>query len=466
MTNYKNTDKIIQEKYNSMDPVIDIDTMWEELVPIIEKKKNRGILFWFFLMASCIVIFGLAAFQLLNNDIDKPIVNADNTIFATDHVLETSRVGLDKSELLNASLENNKDSSLRSNIDNNISVENPLVNTLLNSKNEFKTHNNQTTNSSYFSDKHSTEIVADISANLIDEDKWSSGAVIDQISDGNVALSKRESIVALDIPSLDISTTYDRNALVKTNTSDWTTTSYIQPLLRNQWRIAINGGYYIHSRSFDDLSDDPSSNYISRSMEEEAKDGYDLGVKLEYFISDHFVLMGGLRFSQSFVQRNADYYYTETITLEDHVVAIINTEQGPIEVKENIVYDGVFNHLADNYITATRLGLVTGMQYRIGVDRWTTHVDLGIEVPFWSSHSGIITNNNRPYNLSDETETIHTTALQLFGGIGIEYSLSTSAAIQATIGGYMPLNNEQVESYAIDKRSTLIGLNLGIHFRL
>lgn len=467
MTNYNNTDKIIREKYESIDPVFDAESMWADLSPLIEKKRRRGFIFWI-LSGAMILVLGLLTFNLFNRSVNSSsITEVVNEIKLDSKGLELSS---NNSSISIVAIEVNSSSN-----DEGI-IETAEVDVIDRSNKEVEASDSVgkvfaemsalfTDGSNFYLDsKQVDQPITSIDFARSNNEIVSSSnsfSSADEVFNESRDLITFSTIDIINIPSLE----YTTNRVVNVN-SEWIESPYTQPLLKKQWRVGVNGGYYIHSRSFDNTSDDPSDNYSSRSMEEKAKDGYDLGVKVEYFLSNNFVIIGGVRFSQSFVQRKADYAYTETITLEDHVVTIINTEEGTIEVKEDITYDGVFNHKADNYVTATRFGLITGIQYRIGSDRWTTHIDLGVELPVWNSYSGIITNNRRPYNLSNDTEAINTSSIQIFGGIGMEYALSESTALQATIGGYMPLNNEHVESYAIQKKSTLLGLNLGVLFRL
>ena len=464
MTNYNNTDKIIREKYETLDPVFDADSMWADLSPLVEKKRRRGFFFWTF-SGALIIALSLVCFSLfVKEEIATSVteLNIKNT-----ESVKSSMLTLDNNS---SNARNNEDvSSISNNDDTNESV---VMDAYIKSDEEIVASSKVV-----MRPLKSTKVSGESSSSFSFNQKVKSSIAIDDflsikksnsfIASNNLVEESRDLITFSDLALFNISSLELSTRGVPIAQDEMIESVSTQPLQSKKWRLGVNGGYYIHSRSFEDVGDDVSNNYSSRLSEEKAKDGYDVGVKLEYFLSDHVVIFGGVRFSQSFVERKADYSYTETITLEDHVVEIIITEQGPVEVKENITYDGVFNHNADNYITATRLGLISGIQYRIGADRWTTHVDLGVELPVWSSHSGIITNNRRPYNLSDDTEFINTSSsIQIFGGVGIEYSLSTSTALQATIGGYMPLKNEHVESYAIEKKSTLLGVNLGIHFRL
>lgn len=465
MTNYNNTDKIIREKFESLDPVFDAESMWGELAPMVERKKRRGFFFWL-LSGIVIGVFSLAGLSYLNSE------------------------SLDSSITENAMAEYNSQSSLSPTVNNISSEDEVLTNVNSGSSTQFSQPQKQLSFASVEKDVKEVNVnskslfdnannSSELVANVISAEEGSDKSMIgkDNIIDNTF---KKEDILHSEIlnvvdrnlgqleklPAISLSTLKFRNNIEGIDGPEFANDIYTQPLPKKEWRIAINGGYYIHSRSFENNGTDDSDNYSYRSVEEEAKDGYDLGIKLEYFLSEHFVLVGGVRFSQSFVQRSTEYTYTETITLEDHVVAIINTEDGPKEIIDNITYDGIFIHKADNYITATRLGLITGLQYRLRADRWTTHLDFGFEIPVWDSHSGVITNNRRPYDLSDDDQLINSSSLQVYGGIGVEYSLTSKTALQATIGGFVPLNNEHVESYEIEKKSSLLGLNLGVHFRL
>ena len=469
MTNYKNTDKIIKSKYDSVESAFDAELIWSELAPQIERKRRRGFFFWAF-SGVAIIALSLVSFNLFNQDSITQVVEGDSRVDKSISEI-SDRSPITKSSIVlqgvNSAQLSMGDKHVDSQNTNVKEGQSEVVksSSTISSKTVFKSK--FFTNEENFSLDKKSIYKSTIRDRFIEESNSLKNESRGDVTSFDAINYNRNLISILEIPTYIVSSLdYEMKKVVHVN-SEMVERPSKQPLLKNQWRIGINGGYYIHSRTFDNAGDDISSNnYSSRSQEEKAKDGYDLGVKLEYFLSDHFVIIGGLRFSQSFVQRKADYAYTETITLVNHVVEIINTEQGPIEVKENITYDGVFIHKADNYITATRLGLITGIQYRVGIDRWTTHVDLGIELPVWSSHSGIITNNQRPYNLSDKTEVINASSLQVFGGIGMEYTLSSTTALQATIGGYMPLKNEHVESYTIEKKSALLGLNIGVHFRL
>ena len=463
MTKYNNTDKIIREKFESMDPAFDAESMWGELAPVVEKKRRRGFLFW---VMSGVIFVSLIMmnFDFFNSHKANALAN-NITVEEQDKETDISPDDNNKYSLM---IEENTLSEIQKQKQNKIQ-NNPnemASDVILDSNNEAS----QVVHADVKALNKTTDFVATNFVSLDAFDGNASESQLDtektpKIEFGTIEKDRDELNLLIDIPVISSTIQYTR-AIEIIEEDEFGDIAYTQPLNANEWRIALNAGYYIHSRSFKNNGMDESDNFSSRSKEEKAKDGYDLGIKLEYFLSDHFVLLGGLRFSQSFVKRSAEYSYTETITLEDHVVAIINTEQGPIEVKENITYDGIFTHDADNYITATRLGLITGLQYRLRSARWISHFDLGLEIPFWNSHSGVITNNRRPYNLSDETELINTSSIQIFGGIGMEYTLSPSIALQATIGGYMPINNEHVESYIIEKKSSLLGLNLGVHFRL
>ena len=465
MTNYNNTDKIIREKFESMDPVFDAESMWDELAPMVERKKRRGFFFWT-LSGIMIGILSLVSFNYLKSEsIDFPI----NKLAIEENYNESTIV-----------FSQNIDASVNDNLSNNNSVVNNQfthsdnqegnvdlienmeeVDVTVNRFFDDVNYSNSLVNNKFNSDEHisnSIRINDNISENYFVQE--------DVLNTGIQALVNTRMVLLDRLPVVNLSSLKSNGNVEIVDGPKMPNDYYTRPLLKKEWRIAVNGGYYIHSRSFESNGTDVSDNYAYRSTEEEAKDGYDLGVKLEYFLSEHFVLFGGVRFSQSFVQRTAEYTYTETISLDDHVVAIINTEDGPIEIREDITYDGIFMHNADNYITATRLGLITGLQYRLRADRWTTHLDFGFEIPVWNSHSGVITNSRRPYNLSDDTELINTSSLQILGGIGVEYSLTPKTALQATLGGFMPLNNEHVESYGIEKKSSLLGLNFGVHFRL
>lgn len=463
MTNYNNTDKIIREKFESVDPVFDAESMWGELAPKVEKKRRRGFFLWMLsgVMVAIVSMVGFTFFSPQKVNVIDSVISMEEKAKDGDliSVVNANASLVDEDSKLNPLAEVKNDAA-RNNLTEidlgDVDNTNDNIHLVTNSNSSVSNRivNSTSTKPTMANDKRdftlSTRIEALQSSKIIP-------AVDDRIRNEMNLLSA--------LPVVVSSLQYTRR-IEDVETYELGQGVYTQPLDKNVWRLAINGGYYIHSRSFKNSGADVSDNFSNRSMEEEAKDGYDLGIRLEYFLSDHFVLLGGVRFSQSFVQRSTEYAYTETITLKDHIVAIINTEQGPVEIKEDITYDGVFMHNADNYITATQLGLITGLQYRLRSDRWISHFDLGLEIPFWNSYSGVITNNRRPYNLSDETELINTSSIQIFGGIGVEYTLSPSTALQATIGGYMPLNNEHVEAYTIEKKSSLLGLNLGVHFRL
>lgn len=456
MTNYNNTDKIIREKFESIDPSFDAESMWAELAPVVEKKKRRGFFFWSLLgLALIATVFGFVNFYSID-----------------EHLVMTS---IDKKEdaIVKYNTESESESKTQMSDDKSKVIENNLK---LNTENVVSDISAESLPSMANSEPYVARAKSG-NANMIDQTNTAqlfSKLVVDSQEENEVFSNQNfnskniaiESTIFINkLPIRDFSLKYNSapELLFDFELDDNLST---RPLSNNKWRIALNGGYYIHSRSFKNSGQDISENFSSRSKEEDAKDGYDLGVRLEYFLNDHFALLGGVRFSQAFIQRSASYSYTETIVLKDHVVAIINTEQGPQEVKEDVTYDGVFMHDAENYITDSRLGLFAGLQYRLRLEKWTTHLNLGLEIPFWSSHSGVITNNQRPYNLSDDTESINTTSIQMFSGIGLEYSLTPTTALQATIGGFMPLKNEHVASYNIEKKSSLLGLNLGVHFRL
>ena len=449
MTNYNNTDKIIKSKYESFDPVFDAESMWEDLAPQIENKRRKGFFVWIF---SGFILLSALGFSLLSQTENH--ITENDTVVSSDDLKNSDGLVQINSVLDGNDGDNNED--------------------------EVKDFEE------YIVGDDAFVVKSKIRNNVNDLSKKPKGLTDQRDGDGtdNMAVNTFESNSVIGsrsisklLPLINPMIQFDRLALKDSylffereidNTAEYISMSgfYVQPLSHNKWRFGVNAGYYIHSRSFDNVGNDLSSNYSNRVAEEKAKDGYDLGLRLEYFISDHLAVIGGARFSQSFVQRSADYSYTETITLTDHVVKIINTDQGSMEITEDITYDGIFLHRAENYITATRLGLVAGLQYRLGVDRWTTHIDLGIELPIWDSHSGVITHEGRPYNIKDEGVVINTTSLQFFSGLGIEYTLSSSTALQATIGGYMPLKNEHVSTYDIEKKSTLLGLNIGMLFKL
>ena len=82
------------------------------------------------------------------------------------------------------------------------------------------------------------------------------------------------------------------------------------------------------------------------------------------------------------------------------------------------------------------------------------------------SLSGVITNEGRPYNLSNGGLDINKAQPLLFGGVGVEYSLMEGVGLQIMIAGYLPTGNEYKESYNIVKKSTQLGVNLGLHFQL
>ena len=65
MTNYNNTDKIIREKYEAIDPVFDAESMWADLSPLVEKKRRRGFIFWI-ISGAMILVMGLLTFSFFN----------------------------------------------------------------------------------------------------------------------------------------------------------------------------------------------------------------------------------------------------------------------------------------------------------------------------------------------------------------------------------------------------------------
>ena len=462
MTDYNNTDKIIKAKYESIDPVFDAESMWADLAPKVERKRRKGFFFWIFASVILLLVtalgFGLFYSNVNNNYSVETIGQNVTAVADSNDLLEadpSQNIAFESNEISYNEFESKTEletqSIEQSEINDKQKVDNVTVDassTMFSFRSESVTEDSQL----------ETVLESNESATLVNSiDEYS---VLGQFK-------TRETWAAISLlPMHNSLIIYKPMELVEANENGMVDNIEIVPLSINRWRLAANAGYYMHSRSFDNVGAELSDNFKSRSTEEKAKDGYDLGVKLEYFITDHLVVIGGARFSQSFVQRSADYAYTEEVVLKDHIVTIVNTDQGPVEYKEDIIYDGVFVHRADNYITDTRLGLITGLQYRVGVDRWVSHVDIGLELPLWSSQHGVITNDHRPYNLSEDTETIAASSLQIFGGIGVEYSVSANTALQATIGGYMPLQNEHHKSYDIEKKSTLLGLNIGVHFRL
>lgn len=467
MTKYNNTDKIIKSKYESIDPTFDMESMWTDIAPQIQPKRSRrGLFFWMFLStfivgASALGYWLISTDVVTNSEVLAEAIIENNipenedqstSLSSIDIAKEKGPVVAEKTNTVNQQIEQQEDivnvtenSAIDKNISKNASNENRSM--LNESETKLLSENIRQMEGS----KLRSKVNFDLSA--IKKSTESEGAIRDNYNFESVSslapLGVISTTAALEFSPLEMEENFD-----------------VQPQSDSKWRVGLNTGYYIHSRSFDAVGNEPSADFISRSSEEKARDGYDLGLRLEYFISDHFVLLGGVRYSKSYVERNADYEYTRSITLTDHVIKIINTEQGPMEVLGDITYDGVFAHVANNYITASRLGIVAGMQYRVGTGRWTTHIDAGVELPVWSSHSGIITNDGAPYNLANETNEINTTAMQVFGGLGIEYSMTPTIALQTTIGGYMPLANEHVSNYNIEKKSSLLGLSLGVYFRL
>jgi len=452
---YEKTDKIISEKYLSVEHSFDAERAWSQLEPRIKRKNRRG--FWLWYVAGISLILFLSYNQL---SIKDDIPDGQKSELLNN---ESSRlISESKDESATEIMRSNKDFVSKLSANNDLTVSRGIQ--------EDDQHLDNNIDDKIRHSLNKSKMVSDINISgaekviLIESDKQETiETTVIAIQSDNTA--EYRSAYSYEFLSTILNKLeYDRDINILLNLAPMP--AFVAQKNKSKIRLGVFGGYFIHSRSLEYSGDGSNENYISRVDEEEAVDAFDLGLKLDYFINDNFVVFGGVRYDQSYVERNADYIYLESITIPDHTVLIIETEDGTVEQTGDITYDGFYNHMANNYLIARRLGILAGVQYRIGEGRWKSFVNLGVEVPVMNSLSGIITNDGKPYNLSDGVLEFSSSSPLIFGGIGGEYAISETMALQFMIGGYTPLGNEYNESYNIIKKSTQLGLNLGIHFQL
>ncbi|MEM9547613.1 MAG: hypothetical protein AAGA77_16655 [Bacteroidota bacterium] len=463
--NYDETDDIIAKKYWNAEPHFDAEGVWSALEPRLRKKKRRSLL-WLFMGISFMVFMAFLLIWTKN-------VEAGGDVAANKMAKDQS-----KQEKVLAQLGNNS---------------NEPQEVIFTQEEEYLKDKSLYSIEEHPNPKKSTSLIMNVnlSPDLSLKSKIDDEAleVVQSISKSTDNDSEMESELSTILSKGD---NFDRQLKEVLESQETLSIEYIQslttslefvrsPLLmdgvisfremypsnkKNRYTFGIFGGYFLHSRSLEHAGGVNFDTYNSRTAEEEALDAFDLGIRINYDLSDHWGMFGGLRYSTAFVGRMADYVYLETITIPEYTVRIIQTDEGVVEEKETLMYDGYYQHRSNNYLQSKRLGFLGGVEYRLGEGRLSSILNLGLEVPLWTDHSGIITHEGRPYNLASESIDIHNPQVLVYTAFGVRYELVDGVGLQGSITGFLPLQNEYNPSYQINKKSTLLGANLEIQIGL
>ena len=452
---YKNTDRIIAEKYKKVESDFDAEGAWKELENEVKHKKRRGFWLWYIIGISLVGFLSYNQISIKNGTSERifeQTVNEQNKSL----IAEITNISTKDRVEVQSEVESEFAVTAQSSVSLDIHSEQKI---LRENSGDLVNQSRTVLEQSNAKIEDETSLKLPFEEDLVAYHASSTLAVQKINEKGNRNIKSIE-LLSIELMGLEL----DRHFIPLADVMPLI--SLIPSTQKNIMRLGVYGGYFIHSRSLKHSGVGSSENYNSRVEEEKAMDAFDFGLKLDYFINDNLVVFGGIRYDQSYVERNADYVYLESITLPDHTILIIETDEGTIEKTGNITYDGYYHHKSNNYLTSKRMGILAGMQYRIGTGKWITHLDFGLELPVWSSLSGIITHNGKPFNLSDGDLELNHRRILLFGGVGAEYSLSDGLGLQFMIGGYLPTSNEYKESYNITKKSIQLGVNLGLHFQL
>jgi hypothetical protein len=442
MSTKSNIDKIIQEKVLNHHEPLDMEKMWNNVYPQIEKPKKNRFFIWIFTGLLCLAAIGF----YLNNKSENTDIEHLQIANSTNNIIEK-----DYDQVLN-------EDNIKKEIDKSENLEKALSTASL----------NKDLSSSKFSDADLNNNISNNTNNTPSENKAvetvNANSDLIQVSSENldpVLFNERIELPQLGVLSLSELSFIRDDKDISLNYIPVTDFKRIAKSKKNG--IALGVGYYLVDRKFDKLND--NENFATRATTEKALDAINFGMIYSRNIKHNIDIYLGLKYT-SIWEKNEYVAVNKSSKTETVLLERIYTSEGVKEVYGEKIIETTTTSTATRYNEYRNFSIPVGINYRKVSNRIDFIVGGGIDIVLNKKNTGYIFHEGLYLDMEDMTENIFESSLDFNINLsaGIAYHLTNEIDLNFALNTILPTTNLYKPNYGIDHSHYLFGINSGIKY--